>query len=53
VEEVILDIDGVLESNYLITPAGISAIQAYIAAKGSLPVVRDRSTCTNDQYRED
>jgi hypothetical protein len=51
VEELLLDVNGVDEMSYLITPAGIRAYQAHLAAHGGrLPSVKDAALCTNDRY---
>jgi hypothetical protein len=48
VEEVKLDIEGTIEINYRITPAGIKAYQLHIANHGSdLPPCRDKASCVN------
>ena len=52
IEEIILDIDGVSETNYQITSAGIEAYLAYTAAHKTLPALRDASICTNDRYKK-
>jgi len=49
VEEVILDIDGVSETNYRITAAGVRAYQSH-ATKGKLPTVKDAAKSTNRRY---
>jgi hypothetical protein len=51
VEVVPLDIDGLVEVNYRITAAGIRAYQAYLAAGGTLPAVKDAALCTNGRYQ--
>lgn len=51
VEEVVLDIDGVAETNYRTTAAGIVAYRAYISRIGELPAQRDKSSCINDRYK--
>lgn len=49
-----LNIDGVTETNYQITPAGIKAFQEYITENGnSLPPLRDAALCTNDRYQKE
>jgi hypothetical protein len=51
VETITLDIEGVAETNYQITAAGIRAYQAYVAMLcGKLPEVKDAATCTNARY---
>jgi len=52
VEAIVLDIDGVMETDYCITPLGIRAYQEYVATHGVLPQVRDAATCTNERYRK-
>lgn len=52
IEEVVLDIDGVSETNYQITTAGIRAYQAYVAQRGALPAVKTSGQeCTNNRYK--
>lgn len=53
VEVIEIDIDGVSETNYRITTAGIQAIQQYLVKINTLPPVRDASLCTNDRYTQD
>lgn len=50
VEATSIDIDGLKETNYRITQAGIAAMQEYIAAKGEVPPVKDRKQCVNMRY---
>lgn len=53
VEVVEIDVDGLIEDNYRITPTGIAAIQAWLAANpDGLPDVRDADSATNHRYRE-
>ena len=51
VEEVPVDVDGVTETNYRATAAGVRAYWAYLASGGKLPPVRDAAVCTNDRYK--
>jgi hypothetical protein len=52
VEKVVLDIEGVDETNYRATAAGIAAYQAHIAKTGGkLPKVKDAIKNTNRRYR--
>jgi hypothetical protein len=50
IEEEPLDICGLIEMNYRITPAGIREYQAWVAAGGRLPAVKDAALCVNDRY---
>jgi hypothetical protein len=51
VETIPVDIEGVIETNYRITPAGIREYESYVAANGEeLPPVKDAAICTNDRY---
>lgn len=50
VVEVKIDLDGKTEINYRITPAGVEAYRAFVAAGNSIPPVKDASICTNDRY---
>ncbi len=52
VEEVVLDVEGVMETDYRATPAGVVAYQAHLAATGTLPQVKDAALCVNDRYRK-
>jgi hypothetical protein len=53
VEEQLVDVDGITETNYRITAAGVSIYQEYIRVKGGkLPELKDASTCINDRYKE-
>jgi hypothetical protein len=52
VEVVMIDIEGVMETNYRITQAGIAAYDAFIAGGGSLPPVKDADICTNHRHRD-
>lgn len=52
VEVVRIDIDGISETNYRMTTAGLAAYRRHLADRGTLPQVKDRETCTNDRYRE-
>ena len=48
-----LDIEGRIEDNYQITPAGIEAFEQYIAANGDkLPPLRPREACINNKYKK-
>jgi hypothetical protein len=51
VEEVPLDIDGLIEVNYRVTAAGIREYQAWVAAGGKLPAIKDSTKNTNRRYR--
>ena len=51
VEEVVLSIEGVSETNYRSTPAGVRAYQVYLSQQGALPQLRDAASCTNDRYK--
>lgn len=50
VETVVLNIDGIKETNYRITAAGIRAVQVFLATGGKLPVIKDASLCVNNRY---
>lgn len=51
VETTELDIDGVMEVNYRITPLGVSVFQAYLSEYGDdLPPLREAALCTNQRY---
>ena len=50
IDAVEIRVEGLMETNYRITSAGISAIQSYIAEGGKLPPVRDAATYTNNRY---
>lgn len=52
VEEIILDIMGVAETNYRATMLGVQAYRAYAAAN-NLPAMRERHTYINDRYKKD
>lgn len=52
VEIVKIDVEGISEINYRITPNGIEAFQKFIANGGKIPAVRNASKCTNDRYRK-
>ncbi len=45
-----LNMDGVTEINYRITPLGIAALHQFLASGGKLPPVRDPSVHTNNRY---
>lgn len=48
-----LDIDGVAETQYRITAAGIRAYERHVAEHGDrLPKRRDKALCVNDRYQE-
>lgn len=52
VEEVPVEVEGLVETNYCATAAGIQAYCTYLAAQGGkLPQLRDASVCTNDRYK--
>lgn len=52
VEEI--DIEGVSESNYRATAAGVKEYQEFILTNGDkLPPVKDITTCTNDRYKKE
>lgn len=53
VEEVVLDIDGVQETNYRATTAGVREYANFIASGGRLPAVKDASLHTNDRYKKE
>lgn len=52
VVEVTLNIDGVSETNYRATLAGVQAYDAHIASGKRLPPNRDAKLCVNDRYRK-
>jgi hypothetical protein len=53
IEEVVLDIEGLLETNYRITPLGLLAYRAHLTSVGGkLPEPRDRAVSTNDRYKK-
>jgi hypothetical protein len=52
VEAIEIDVDGLAETNYRITAAGIAAYQAHVAATGGkLPEVKSAALCVNNRYR--
>lgn len=52
IEEVVLEIEGVEEVNYRITPLGIRAYTAYLEQNGgSIPQGREKSSYVNDRYK--
>lgn len=54
VEMIELDIDGLMEVNYRITPLGIQVWQNFVTARGTdeLPPLRDPAKCTKSELRE-
>lgn len=52
VEEVILNIEGITETNYRATIVGIQAYQKHISTTGELPKLRSAVICTNDRYKK-
>ena len=46
-----LNIDGVVETHYRITPLGVRALQNYLAAN-KLPPLKDRETSINHRYKK-
>ncbi len=51
VEEIVLDIEGLKETNYRITATGIKAYHAHVAIHGEkLPKLKDAKLCINDRY---
>ena len=51
VEVITVDVEGVRETNYRITPIGIKAFQRFIASGRKIPAtVRDAALCVNDRY---
>ena len=54
VEKIVLEVaDGMWETNYRITEAGIAAYQAHVAIHGEeLQPVKDAALCVNNRYRE-
>lgn len=51
VEEIPVDVDGLIEINYRITRAGIDAYSMFVAQGGVLTAVKDASKCINDRYK--
>lgn len=51
VEEVVLDIMGVAETNYRITTLGVKAYQAHVASGAAMPKVDDNRVFTNNRYK--
>lgn len=51
VEEVNVNLDGVQETNYRITKAGVEEYLKYISKK-PLPPVKDSSICINERYKK-
>lgn len=51
VEVVTLDLEGITEINYRITPTGVKVFQAYVAAGGRLPPLKDTVACVNNRYK--
>ena len=52
VEEVVLTIEGISESNYHITALGIRALKLYLDAhNGKLPPIPNSDMCVNKRYR--
>lgn len=52
VEEIVLDIEGVSEINYRITPIGAMAYLEWSITNGKLPELRDKNSCINDRYKK-
>ena len=52
VEEVVLSIEGISETNYRATPTGVRAYREYAAKHGRPPAVRDPIACVNDRYKK-
>lgn len=52
IEKLKVDVDGVSEDNYRITPEGIRAIQHYFASGKRIPELRNREYCINDRYKK-
>lgn len=50
VEVVTVDIDGVNEENYRITPSGLAALRAWRSAGRTLPPIKEAASCTNRRY---
>lgn len=50
VETVVLDVEGVRETCYRATAAGVTAYRAHIAVAGVTEPVKDAATCTNRRY---
>lgn len=47
-----VDVEGMIETNYRITAAGIRAYQDHVASNGTrLPKVRPAEQCINDRYK--
>jgi hypothetical protein len=51
VERVVLDIDGLEEIDYRITPAGLAAMAEIEQSGRPIPPLRDKSLCVNQRYR--
>ena len=47
VEEITLYVEGVAEVNYRATKAGVSAYHIWITHNGTIPQMRDQTTCRN------
>jgi len=53
VEVISLNIEGLTEDNYRITPTGVTAISSYLKENGGdLPPLKDVAICTNNRYRK-
>ena len=52
VVEVVVDVEGMSETTYRATPAGVVEFRAWQAAGGIIPRVKDIDTCTNDRYKK-
>lgn len=52
VEEIVLDIEGLRETNYRITEAGVRAFQRYVAEGGKLPPLKPVTMCVNHRYKK-
>lgn len=50
IEVVVVDVEGVKETNYRITPSGIRAVQRFVKSGRKLPPLRDSKLCINDRY---
>lgn len=50
VEELRLDVDGLVEVNYRITEAGVRAYRSFLAGGGALPPNKPTELCVNKRY---
>ena len=53
VDDVPIDLDGLIEANYRITATGIVAYQSFIAEGGRIPPLKPAEVCINKRYKGD